>query len=126
MPAWLRSGAAATSDIIGRLVPRSGQAIKGSYGQVINAGKQAASDTFMGSIGNSMFGGLRDAAGHIAQGGNFKGALQAGFKDAQGNLMINRAIGGASTLAIGYRFLSGGGVYRDKNGNFDVAGVPFI
>lgn len=29
-------------------------------------------------------------------------------------------------LAIGYRALSGGGVYRDKNGNTDVAGIPFV
>jgi hypothetical protein len=32
----------------------------------------------------------------------------------------------ASGLAIGWRFATGGGIYRDKNGNFDVAGVPFI
>ncbi len=126
MPTWLKSGAATAENIIGQLVPRSGQAIKGSYGQIINAGKQAASDTFMGSVGNSMLGGLRDAAGHIANGGNFKGALQAGFKDAQGNIMWNRAIGGGSMLAVGWRFATGGGIYRDKNGNFDVAGVPFI
>ena len=37
------------------------------------------------------------------------------------------AIGlGAAGLGIGYRFLSGGGAYRDKNGNTDLAGVPFV
>lgn len=33
---------------------------------------------------------------------------------------------GAAGLGLGYRFLSGGGVYRDKNGNTDVAGIPFV
>lgn len=32
----------------------------------------------------------------------------------------------ASGLGIGYRFLSGGGVYRDKDGNTDIAGIPFV
>jgi len=36
---------------------------------------------------------------------------------------IATALGG---LGIGYRFASGGGAYRDKNGNTDIAGIPFI
>ena len=32
----------------------------------------------------------------------------------------------AALLPIGYRFLSGGGIYRDKDGNVDWAGVPFF
>ena len=34
--------------------------------------------------------------------------------------------GGLAVLGIGYRFASGGGVYRDKNGDTDIAGIPFI
>lgn len=32
----------------------------------------------------------------------------------------------AAVLPVGYRFLSGGGVYKDKDGNFDVVGIPFV
>ena len=34
--------------------------------------------------------------------------------------------GGLAGLGIGYRFASGGGAYRDKNGDTDIAGIPFI
>lgn len=37
-----------------------------------------------------------------------------------------RIAGGVAGLGIGYRFLSGGGAYRDKNGNTDIAGIPFV
>lgn len=29
-------------------------------------------------------------------------------------------------LAIGYRALSGGGLYRNKDGETDIAGIPFV
>ena len=32
----------------------------------------------------------------------------------------------AAGLGIGYRALSGDGAYRDKNGNTDIAGIPFV
>lgn len=32
----------------------------------------------------------------------------------------------AMALPVGYRFLSGGGVYRDKDGNVDWVGIPFF
>lgn len=60
------------------------------------------------------------------------------IKDADGNTtgyenkMKNTYISGAkvagamSGLGIGYRALSGGGLYRDKDGNVDIAGIPFV
>ena len=33
---------------------------------------------------------------------------------------------GVAGLGLGYRALSGGGVYRDKDGNTDIAGIPFV
>lgn len=32
----------------------------------------------------------------------------------------------AGGLGLGYRALSGGGLYRDKDGNTDIAGIPFV
>lgn len=37
-----------------------------------------------------------------------------------------KVAGAAAVLPVGYRFISGGGVYKDKDGNFDVAGIPFV
>lgn len=37
-----------------------------------------------------------------------------------------KVAGAAAVLPVGYRFLSGGGVYRDKDGNVDWVGVPFF
>lgn len=34
--------------------------------------------------------------------------------------------GAMSGIGVGYRVLSGGGLYRDKDGNVDIAGIPFI
>jgi hypothetical protein len=57
-------------------------------------------------------------------GGNKKDltAFTAGDQTYNG-AKIATALGG---LGIGYRFASGGGAYRDKNGNTDIAGIPFI
>ena len=66
----------------------------------------------------------------------WKGLAKEAFGGAEGDLTafkvgderyngakIAGALGG---LGIGYRFASGGGAYRDKNGNTDIAGIPFI
>lgn len=51
-----------------------------------------------------------------------------GKPDKDGSMHLNGAkiAGGLSGLGIGYRALSGGGVYRDKDGNTDLAGIPFV
>lgn len=51
-----------------------------------------------------------------------------GKEGEEGSMHLNGAkvAGGLGGLAIGYRALSGGGVYRDKDGNTDIAGIPFV
>lgn len=51
-----------------------------------------------------------------------------GEKGKEGSMHLNGAkiAGAAGSLGIGYRALSGGGVYRDKDGNTDIAGIPFV
>ena len=89
-------------------------------------------------------GGLVDEVFTTTEKGTFTGSeIMRAKTDAAGNIIKNAAgeaemIGtgryynygkmaaGASGLAIGWRFATGGGLYRDKNGNFDIAGVPFI
>lgn len=114
----------------------------GKYSEPINAVGQVAD-----FIGGNLFGGWKRMGQHIAsnQGTTMKEAINAGFgaskgdwdaikwatKDDTGNEVINylsgaQLAGGVAGLGVGYRFLSGGGAYRDKNGNTDIAGVPFV
>lgn len=77
-------------------------------------------------------------AGKAMYGGKGKAidALHAGFGGTKGNMLTFEAggktwsgmkiAGGLGGLGIGYRFASGGGAYRDKNGNTDIAGIPFV
>ena len=92
---------------------------------------------------NLLFGGFARTYDHIATNEGkvaLSDALKEGFKADKGSwdaitmgekgkeyYLSGSAIGlGAAGLGIGYRFLSGGGAYRDKNGNTDLAGVPFV
>jgi hypothetical protein len=92
-------------------------------------------------INNSYFSGLQLL-------GNVRGASRAGsqtplkdglrqtFRGEEGawdsfkvgdNRYSGMAIGGAiSMLGIGYRVASGGGIYRNSDGDFDIPGVPFL
>lgn len=75
------------------------------------AAKDDVNKTWKG-LAKEMFGGnKKDLTAFTAGGQTYNGAK------------IATALGG---LGIGYRFASGGGAYRDKNGNTDIAGIPFI
>nr|DAX45900.1 MAG TPA: hypothetical protein [Caudoviricetes sp.] len=56
--------------------------------------------------------------------------LKSAFMDDTGKYSKARMIGAAGGVYMGTmsagRILSGGGLYRDSNGNFDIMGVPFI
>lgn len=93
-------------------------------------------------VGSTLFGGLYDTVKALKNGsrGKFGDALKKGFsaadddwtaipmgeEDNAWNLSGKKVVGGLAGLGLGYRFLSGGGVYRDKNGNTDIAGIPFV
>jgi hypothetical protein len=93
--------------------------------QGVTTGRKAATAAKTAAGGKISVGAMRTA---YNEGSTFElgKAFDAGFKDASGNMRWGRVAGTASGLAIGYRVISGGGLYRDKNGNFDIAGVPFV
>ena len=95
------------------LVPNAASAIK-KTGTTL---REDVADFFLGGITNTLSAKHMGATWEDA----LKGAYYAGDKFQWG-----RAAGTASMLGVGWRFASGGGLYKDKNGNFDVAGVPFI
>ena len=91
-------------------------------------------------VGKFLFGGWTGMASHINSNKwhtSLKGALHAGFGTDDAGEMLSfelggqkwsgkKIAGGLAGLGIGYRFASGGGAYRDKNGDTDIAGIPFI
>lgn len=56
------------------------------------------------------------------------------FKNSKGEVTAGSAAGGTAVAGLGlyagvnvpYRVASGGGLYRDSDGNFDVIGMPFL
>lgn len=106
----------------------------GGWSQAINS---VTKDT---SLGKFFFGGIRDAVTYATdktiKDKNFKELANAAFNGQKGDLGYFEAggmgwngvkiAGGLGGIGIGYRFASGGGAYRDKNGNTDIAGIPFI
>ena len=58
--------------------------------------------------------------------GHMKDGVEAGSKFAMENLDLGKVAGSYLLASGGYRLASGGGIYRDKHGNTDTIGVPFI
>lgn len=98
---------------------------------------------------NFLAGGIRDTIGNMTKveaggkGMKFGEALATAHKtiakDANGKAMINKATGKAEMkysagkiagtfagVSMAGRVVTGGGLYRDKNGNVNLPGVPFI
>lgn len=84
----------------------------------------------------SAWGGSKDDLTGINVGKTFKKDQDGNIlKDANDNPIVDDPgfyINGGKVattgvgLGLGYRALSGGGVYRDKDGNTDLAGIPFV
>ena len=91
-------------------------------------------------IKDFFFGGWAGMAKHISDkkwNTSLVDAAYEGFKADSPNEMLSVKIGGRNWsgkkiagglagIGIGSRFASGGGAYRDKNGDTDIAGIPFI
>lgn len=72
------------------------------------------------------FSGPIELGGRLYRGEKFGSALEKTFKNAEGNLDVGKVAASALTVSAAGRFISGGGVYRDKNGNTNLIGVPFV
>lgn len=89
--------------------------------------------TFAQQSGDFFGGGIRETVknyktGEIA-GNLFDSFGKAHTKlDADGNrvLDLKRAAGTYMTASVGARVLSGGGLYKDRNGNTNLPGIPFL
>lgn len=97
-------------------------------GEMLFGGMKQTMEALAGANGMQKAATIRDAL-HTGFGANEASALTfvtgKGTKDEM-RWHGGKIAGGVAGLGIGYRFLSGGGAYRDKNGNTDIAGLPFV
>ena len=75
---------------------------------------------------NDYFGGIGDTYRSVKDGGNFWDALQSAHTNEDGSLRWGRVAGTYAAAAVGSRIISGGGLYKDRYGNSNIPGVPFI
>ena len=78
------------------------------------------------NIGNKYFGGIADTYKGTKAGDGFWNSLEAAHKNTDGTYRWDRIAGTYAAAAVGSRVLSGGGLYKDKYGNTNLPGVPFI
>ena len=116
-----------------------GQRVNIGRGQVnLSNKKQVYSKGVKPTVGNIMgdaaIGGYRDtykgAQAALKGGAGYKDAikqgLNVGFKNADGTLNTGRVAGAVVTAGVVGRVASGGGLYKDRYGNTNLIGVPFI
>ena len=75
---------------------------------------------------NDYFGGIGDTYNSVRDGGNFWEALESAHTNDDGSLRWGRIAGTYAAAAVGSRVISGGGLYKDRYGNSNIPGVPFI
>jgi hypothetical protein len=73
--------------------------------------------------------GFKDTYSNMSKGDGVTDAVKKAYSkngDGTGGLALGAIAGSYMTASAGYRLVSGGGVYRDKNGNTNLTGVPFV
>ena len=98
---------------------------KAANGKDINGFNKA-----INSIGNNFFGALEYGNRVLKHGEGFGEAFESTFKtmaaDGTKKLNMGKIAGSYIGVAAAGRVLGGGGLYKDKNGNTDIIGVPFL
>jgi hypothetical protein len=73
--------------------------------------------------------GLKEGDKIILEKGDVAGAAKSAFSkggDPSKGYDWGTIAGSALGVSAGYRVLSGGGLYKDKNGNTNIIGIPFV
>ena len=96
--------------------------------ETINKAKEAFEQNQFNfsDFGNKYFGGITDTYKGTKAGDGFWNSLEAAHKNTDGSLRWDRIAGTYAAAAVGSRVLSGGGLYKDKYGNTNLPGIPFI
>ena len=75
---------------------------------------------------NNYFGGVTDSYKGIRDGGPFWDTIKAAHTNDDGSLRWGRIAGSYMAASTAGRVISGGGLTRDRNGNPNFPGIPFI
>ena len=97
-----------------------------NYKEAMNNQNQQKQGFSFGEFGNKYFGGITDTYKGTRAGDGFWNSLESAHKNADGTMRWDRIAGTYAAVALGSRVLSGGGVYKDKYGNTNLPGIPFI
>lgn len=88
-------------------------------------------DTFGVKLGDNLVGGYRDTIkgmkGKDFNMQNLGDAGKSAFSDPKtGKLSTGKVAGAVVTAGVAGRVVTGGGLYRDRNGSFNVPGIPLL
>jgi hypothetical protein len=77
--------------------------------------------------GKFMTSGITSSVANMKKGDDlFKAISKGHMKAGTNNLSAAKVAGSVATLGVAGRVATGGGLYRDRYGNVNVPGVPFI
>lgn len=98
---------------------------------VKDIGNVLHSNQAINKIGKNLGGGIEVGARLMGKGGFEKAdgitkALSDTFKHKDGTLNYGKIAGSYIGVSAAARVATGGGLYKDRNGNTNIAGVPFI
>lgn len=97
----------------------SGNAAVNSIGKVAGGMVQSGSRPFAER-------GIHGTVRGMSKGLGLPEAAKQAFTKQNGNVNWGTVAGSYIGVSAGYRAMSGGGAYRDKNGNTNIAGIPFV
>lgn len=120
-------------NVDGRIVFPSGGKVAGTINtknsKVLNSSNNIkigqGNATFAAKTGDFFGGGTRETINGLKAGKKFKEATKDAFMDGD-KLRMDRVAGTFMATSAAGRIATGGGLYKDKNGNTNIIGLPFI
>ena len=90
-----------------------------------NRVKGIENPTFGNRLGDAIGGGFKDTYTGLKAGAGLGQSLNAAYMNGD-KLRMDRVAGSFVAASAAARVATGGGLYKDRNGNFNIIGVPFI
>lgn len=90
--------------------------------EAINALKKVYDSQFAAGIRGS----VKNIANDHSSIENIVGGIKKAHLNDEGKYSLSRIAGSAIGVSAAARIVSGGGIYRDKDGNANLIGIPFV
>lgn len=87
---------------------------------------QGIQNPTLGNRVGDAFGGIKDTYAGVKNGRSVSRALTDAHTNANGQLRMDRVAGSFIAGTAAARVMTGGGLYKDKNGRTNMIGLPFI